>query len=509
VVDFVFILFIILLALVKLEILDQIINYLLFLKLAVIFTFIREFSALKINYSKTLINPAQIFVASFLLIIIIGAGLLMLPKATTQAISAIDAVFTSTSAVCVTGLAVVDTGTTFTQLGQIIVLLLIQLGGLGIITFASYVSFFFQGKSSYENQLLLGDFTSTVKISEVYKNLKKIILATLLIELLGAIFIYFTLNTNLISSINERIFFSIFHSVSGFCNAGFSTLQNNLYEYDYRYNYPLHLIIAGLILVGGIGFPVILNLYIYSKFKIQSVFKGFINHENSKHLPWVINLNTRIIILTTIALNIFGAVLFFILEYNNTLAEHNIIGKIVGSIFGAITPRTAGYNTVDTSILYTPTILLTIFLMWVGASPASTGGGIKTSTFAIALFNFVSIAKGKERIEIYKREISENTIRKAFAMIMLSIIVISLSVFSISIFEKNTTILNIVFEVVSAFSTVGLSLGITAKLSMASKIVLILTMFIGRVSMLTLLIAFYKKVKSTNYRYPKEEILTN
>lgn len=227
------------------------------------------------------------------------------------------------------------------------------------------------------------------------------------------------------------------------------------------------------------------------------------------HKPWVLNINSRITLVTTTALTIVGTIIFYINEYNNTLKEHSGIGKFVTALFGAATPRTAGFNTIDMSALNFSTIMLIFLLMWVGASPASTGGGIKTNTFAIATLNFLSLAKGKSKIEVFRREIAEVSVRRAFAVISLSLLVIGTGIIMISIFDNDKKLLDIAFECFSAYSTVGLSLGITAKLSAASKVVIIGIMFIGRVSMLTLLIALVKKTKQRNYKYPTEELTIN
>lgn len=477
--------------------------------LALFLIFMRELSASSINLKRMIVNPAQLFILSFLLIIIGGCGLLLLPNATYTNISIIDALFTSTSAVCVTGLTVVDTGSFYTNFGQYIILMLIQLGGIGIMTFTSYFSFFFKAGSTYENQLLLGAMTNTEKLGEVFGTLKKIILITFIIEGFGALLIFQSIDTVIIPSFLDRSFFSVFHSISGFCNAGFSTLQNNLYEPSFRFNYPIHIIISLLIILGGIGFPIVFNLMN----SVKNFLKNFILYLLGKtefiRQPRIINVNTRIVLTTTLMLIIFGTALFFIFEYNNTLAEHGFWGKIITAFFGSVTTRTAGFNTVDTSLLSIPTIMVVLFLMWVGASPGSTGGGIKTSTFAIALLNFLSLAKGKPRIEVFGGEIAQNSVNRAFAIIMLSILVIFISIFSISMFESEKGLLNICFECISAFGTVGLSRGITATLSDPSKFVLIITMFIGRVSMLTIFIAVFKKLAHHKYRYPTEEILIN
>ena len=477
--------------------------------IAVFLFFVRESSEFKIKLKKKTINPAQLFVISFLAIIVIGTILLLLPNATNEKLSFVDALFTSTSAVCVTGLIVVDTGSYFTVFGQSVIMILIQLGGIGIMTFASYFSYFFRGGATYENQLLLKDMTNAQKIGEVFKTFKKIILITFLIETIGAVLIYFSINNLGAYTFSEKLFFSVFHAISGFCNAGFSTLPDSLYTETFRFNYPLHLIIAFLFIVGGLGFPIVFNLVKYLKYLFINWFLKIFAISKTKHIPWVLNINSRIVLLTSLILTIFGTVLFYIIEFNNTLSEHSGIGKLTTAFFGAVTTRTAGFNSVDTSALSFSTIMIVFLLMWIGASPGSTGGGIKTSTFAIATLNFMSLARGKERIEIFRREISETSVRRAFAIISLSLLVIGLSVFLIATFDPEKDLLTIAFESFSAYSTVGLSLGITSSLSVPSKVVIIFVMFIGRVSMLTILIAVMKKVAFKDYRYPNEDILIN
>jgi Trk-type K+ transport system membrane component len=209
------------------------------------------------------------------------------------------------------------------------------------------------------------------------------------------------------------------------------------------------------------------------------------------------------------SISLVAFIAFYFLEYNNTLAEHNSFGKIVTALFGATTPRTAGFNTVDTAAMAFPTLMMVMLLMWIGASPQSTGGGIKTSTFAIALLNILSLARGKSRIEIFRREIADVSVRRAFAIIFLSFVVIALAITLISIFDPGKKLVDIAFECFSAYGTVGLSLGITGDLSSASKFVIIVVMFVGRVSTLSLFIALFRKLKHENYSYPKEEIIIN
>lgn len=474
-------------------------------KIAVFSTFIRESSELNINYKIKGLNPVQLFILSFLFIIFIGSLLLILPNATYSGISYLNALFTATSAVCVTGLSVVNTSTDFTLFGQTIIMILIQIGGLGILTFASYFSYFFKGGSSYGNELALSEMNISGKFGEIFSILKQIILITFGIELFSAILIYTSIDSSHFTSQSEQLFFSAFHSISAFNNAGFSTLSNNLYETGFRFNYYLQLVIISTFVLGGLGFPIVVNLLKYLKYKIIMLFSP----SRRKYRAWVLNLNSRLTLVTTLTISLVAFLFFYFLEYNNTLADHSGFGKIVSALFGATTPRTAGFNTIDTSLITFPTTIMIFLLMWIGASPQSTGGGIKTSTFAIAILNIFSVAKGKSRIEVFGREIADTSVRRAFAIIALSIVVIGFGIILISVFDPKKDITDIAFECFSAYGTVGLSLGITENLSNASKLVIICLMFIGRISTLSLVIAVFRKMKFKNYRYPEEEITIN
>ncbi|MBA4299736.1 Trk-type K+ transport system, membrane component [Algoriphagus alkaliphilus] len=479
----------------------------IWVKIAVSMTFIREFSDLRINFKRTVLNPAQLFILSFLVIIILGSFLLMLPNATHNGISFIDALFTATSAVCVTGLVVVDTGTHFTGLGQTIIMFLIQVGGLGILTFASYFSYFFRGGTTYENQLILSDMTSSRKLGEVFSTLKYIIFITFGIEFIAGLLIYISIDSGNFLTHSDKVFFAVFHSISAFCNAGFSTLSVGLFDEGFRFNYFFQIVIILSFGLGGLGFPIVVNILSFFQYKISQLF--LFKTRKNKHRPWVLNLNSRITLITTLSITFIAFFAFYFLEYNNTLSEHNGFGKIVTALFGATTPRTAGFNTIDTVSMTFPTTMMIFLLMWIGASPQSTGGGIKTSTIAIATLNILSLAKGKTRIEVFRREIADVSVRRAFAIISLSLIVIGFSIMLIAFFDPEKTLMNIAFECFSAYSTVGLSLGITGSLSEVSKFIIIIVMFVGRISMLSLVIAVFRKVKYTNYSYPKEEITIN
>ena len=480
----------------------------IFIYIFLCYIFVIEFSKNILAIYKLKSNPYKVFIYSYLLFILCGTGLLLMPNATHHGISLIDAFFTSTSAVCVTGLVVVDTGTYFTLTGKIIILLLFQVGGIGVMTFTSFFILFSDSKFSLQNQFFLKNIVNDNQLGQVVKTLIKIMMFTFIFEAFGALLIYMNLSHSIyFQSVNDKIFYSVFHSVSAFCNAGFSSQTDGLYHMSTRFNYNIHLVISVLIIVGGLGFPIVFNYYKYFKFKIRKHIRQLFKKEVMHHFPRIININTRIVVNTTLILLLFGFVSFFITEYNNTLKDMSLYGKLVTSFFGSVSPRTAGFNTIDTSMMTTSFIMICMLLMWIGASPNSTGGGIKTSTFALAFLNILAIGKGKDRVEIYRRRISEESTRNAFAVLLLSLLVIGISVFIITLAENNQPLISIIFECVSAFSTVGLSLGITGELTDTSKLVLIAAMYIGRIGTLTFFIAFLRKVKTLSYQYPSENII--
>lgn len=468
--------------------------------------FFIELSKFSLVVNSLKISPSLVFILSFILIIFVGATLLSLPEATHGGIRFIDALFTATSAVCVTGLIVLDTAKDFTFFGQVIIMILFQIGGLGIMVFTSFFGFFFKGDYSIGNRLFIRDYINENNVNKIYSTLLKIISFTLLVELGSALLIIQFTDVSQFSGRGDQLFFALFHAISAFCNAGFSTLSNGLYESGFRESYHMHLVIALAIILGGIGFPVVLNYYSHFKHVLIGRFKSILGIEKYRHPSRVSSVNSKLVIYTTAILLILGMVVYGISEQNNTLKGLSTYGKFVTTVFGAVTPRTAGFNTVDMSQLAVPTILIYLFLMWVGASPGSTGGGVKTSTFAVALLNIFSIASGKSRVEVFRREINNETLKKAFAVISLSVLVIGIGIFLVMLFDPEQELINVSFEVFSAFSTVGLSLGITSQLSAGSKLVLMAIMLIGRVGTLTIMIAIVRKIGEQRYKYPDETV---
>ena len=478
------------------------------IKIAVFVTFIREISDNNFNLNRAFLNPGQFFILSFLSVVLVGSLLLMMPNATTEPISFVDALFTATSAVCVTGLIVVDTATRFTTFGQVIIIGLIQIGGLGILTFVTYFSYFFKGGVSYETQLSISEMNFSRRLGDMVSTLKSILYITFGIEALAAMLIYISIYDLPGMNFSERMFFSVFHAISAFCNAGFSTFSAGLYDESLRFNYSLQLIISTTFLFGGMGFLIVANLLRYLRHRTQRALHA--HDPRYGYQPWLLSINSRITLITSGAILLIGLIGVLMFEYNGILAEHSsVYGKVITGLFTAATPRTAGFNIADMDALAFPTIMLTIFLMWIGASPNSTGGGIKTSTFAIAVLNTLSLARGQTKVEVFQREIADISIRRAFSIMWLSLLVIGLGVTLISYEQPELDLIKVVFECFSAYSTVGLSLNLTADLSTFSKLVVSVIMFVGRVGMLTIFVALLKNRHQRNYRYPTEEITIN
>ena len=450
-------------------------------------------------------NPAIVFVGSFMILVLIGGFLLMLPSATTNGITFTNALFTATSAVCVTGLTVVDTSSDFTIVGQSIIIVLIQLGGIGILTFTSFFAFFFRGSSSFKEGLNTKDFIAHDGLKDVFKAALHVVVFTIGVELVGAIFIYSSIVDNPI--IDNDFYFSIFHSISAFCNAGFSTIPNGILNETVRFNYYLQWILMFMIILGGLGHNIVFNFFHYLKTYVFELFGKKIIHKKIR----IITINTKIVIYTTLLLLVGGSLFLYISEYNRTLLQHEtIFGKITAASFNAVSPRTAGFSAVDYADMSVPSLLFIIFLMWIGGSPASTAGGIKTSTFALATLNVIAVARGKNRIQIFGRRITSDSTSRAFAILSISLITIGISIMSVLIFEpEGTPLLTVAFECFSAYSTVGSSINYTPMLTEPSKYVIIITMFIGRIGMLNLMVGLLRKLNHQFYEYPRENILIN
>lgn len=471
------------------------------------YVFLIELSKKSLSLYRNRFSPALLFAGSFIGLILLGTGLLLLPRATVAGISPTDAFFTATSAVCVTGLITVDTATYFTAFGKTIIIILIQIGGLGIMTFTSFLGMFFFRSSSFQNQLFLQSMVSEEHLGQTMRTIINIVKITLMAELIGAAFLFLTISPGVLGSVSDRVAFALFHAISAFCNAGFSTLTEGLYDQNFRFAYGFQVIIMGLIVVGGIGFPIMFNFYRFIRDALRRRFHQLFLYKPYVHASRHLTIHSKLVLTATAVLLLGGAIIYYFTEQDSTLRDHSGAGKLIAALFGSVTPRTAGFNTVNMAELTVPTILIYLLLMWIGGSPASTAGGIKTTTFAVAILNTLSIAKGKDRIEVFRREITDKSVSQAFAVMLLSSLVIGLAIFLILFLDPAQKVLDVAFEVFSAYSTVGLSLGITGKLSTGSKLVLCVTMFLGRVGTFTLIGGMLTKVRNLNYRYPTENVI--
>lgn len=467
---------------------------------------ILKLSAVVTHSLSNRLSPSWIMVGSFLFMILCGTGLLLLPRATVGGISFFNALFTATSAVCVTGLTTIDVSTTFTTEGYIILLLLIQLGGIGIMTFTSFFGLMFAGKHPSQSKMLIKDLIDPDNnVSQIFTTLRNIIIITLTIELIGAVFIYQAMGEYTLYG----AFTALFHSVSAFCNAGFSTLDNGLFHPDYRHNYMLLNSLSWLIIFGGIGFPILFNIWHWVRHKLVQLYDRIAHRSQRKydHQARTLTSNTVIAIVLTAILVVGGTVLFFITEYNSVLtSDKSFWGKLSTSFFLATVPRTAGFSSFSMGSLTNISVVIMILYMWIGGSPMSTAGGIKTTTFAIALLNVINTLRGRDHIEIRQRTISKLTVNRAFIIIFSSLVVVAIGVLVLSIFEPQLPTQYVIFEVVSAFSTVGLSLNITPTLTLASKITILMVMFVGRLGTITILSCFITNKGSQFYQYPTEHI---
>lgn len=451
-------------------------------------------------------NPAMLFSISFLILILWGTAMLLIPNATHGRLTFVDAVFTATSAVCVTGLSVVDVSEKFTGLGSNIILILIQIGGLGLMTFTNFFAVLFRGGMSLRNQLMVSKVVELNEPGTLFSVLMKMLFYTFFMEVIGVLFIHFTIFEHFGNNNSEAWYFSVFHAITAFCNAGFSNVKDGLYNVDFRYNYGLLMVISFLVILGGIGFPVVNDIYNSAKHFIKAMFRKTCYGERYVYQARILSVHSKIVLTSTITLFILGTIAFYFLEYNNTLKEHNAEGKWVQSFFASVMPRTAGFNAVNIAHITQGTILISLLLMWIGGAPNSTAGGIKVTTFSLAVLNAFSLARGKERLEIFDREITGSSIQRSYVVIFLSFIILGIGIFLVSIFDPGIPLQMLAFECFSAYGTVGLTLNLTPMLSDASKWVIVVLMFVGRVGLFTILFGLFSKDRNVNYKYPKESV---
>ncbi|MFE4568504.1 TrkH family potassium uptake protein [Paenibacillus chitinolyticus] len=441
---------------------------------------------------KSRFTPPQILVLGFALIILIGSGLLMLPVSSTDGLPLpfIDALFTATSATCVTGLVVVDTGTHFTTFGQMVIISLIQIGGLGFMSMATLFAFILRKKISLRERLLLQEALNQGSMEGIVRLFRKVLIYSLTIEGIAAVL--FTARWSVDLGFPKGLYYGIWHAVSFFNNAGFDLFGPITGPFTsltaYAGDFITNAVTMALIVLGGIGFIVMSDVMDYRKTKR-------------------LTLHSKVVLSATSILIVTGALVIFIFEYSNskTLGSLDFGGKILASFFQSVTPRTAGANTLDLASLRQATQFFMIILMFIGASPGSTGGGIKTTTFTMLVGAIVAMVRGKEDIVFFRNRLGKERILKAITLTMFALFLVIFVTMLLSTTEDHEFLM-ILYEVTSAFGTVGLTLGLTTKLTVFGKVMIALTMFAGRLGPLTLAYALQPKAEKELYRYPEGKI---
>ncbi|WP_254857061.1 MULTISPECIES: TrkH family potassium uptake protein [Paenibacillus] len=443
---------------------------------------ISEFKFLKLS-------PPQILVLGFASIILIGALLLMLPISSTSgnSVEFIDALFTSTSATCVTGLVVLDTGISFTIFGKTVIMILIQIGGLGFMTMATLFSLVLKRKISLRDRLILQEAMNQGSMEGIVRLIRRVLIYSLVIE--GCAAVLLSIRWAFDMPLGKAIYYGIFHAVSMFNNAGFDIFGDFRSLTDYVYDPLVNIIVMFLIVSGGIGFIVMSDLV---EFRVTRR----------------LSLHSKVVLSTSTGLILIGALVIFIFEFTNTrtLGSLNFGGKILSAFFQSVSPRTAGANTVDIAGLRQATQFFIVILMFIGASPGSTGGGIKTTTFTMMIGAVIAMLRGREDVVLFRYRLAQERIYKALTITLLALLLIA-SVSMILSTTEDSNFLAILFETTSAFATVGLTMGLTPELSAIGKILLCLTMFAGRLGPLTLAYALGPKQGKPLYKYPEGKII--
>lgn len=455
-------------------------------------------------------SPTMLFAGSFVIFIMLGTGLLLMPRCHYDDMTFLQALFTSTSALCVNGLSVVDVATDFTHFGQIVIITLVQIGGLGVMTFTCFFALSMSSKGSLHGSMVIKDIVSADNISDIFQTLKHIMYVTFIIEGLSVWVLYYYFRDAFPGAPQQDvIFFAIFHGISSFCNAGISNIEGGLANPSIVHSNLLHMTIAVTVVFGGAGFPLQSAAINWVKSRIAHVLRRLTGRTlafGDSHLR-LINASNRLTFYTHMLLLLAGMLFFLVSEAGNSQAGHGFLERVSDSFFMSACARTAGFAYADILSVAGPTAVMFILLMWIGCAPMSTGGGIKVTTFAIGVLNLRSVLQGRDSIEIFGRRISPVSIQKAFAAMALSIIAIALSTIILKVLMPEVELSRLCFESFSALSTVGLTMGLTPDLSAAAQLIIIVDMFIGRIGIMAFLLIFITPGAPKRYKYPLENIM--
>jgi trk system potassium uptake protein TrkH len=459
-------------------------------------------------------NPTKMLIVSFVVLILAGGGLLMLPKASTvESLSLVDAMFTATSATCVTGLVVKDTGRDFTFMGQMIILVLIQLGGLGIMVSGAVFALLLGQAFTIRESVAMQDLLSAQTLSRIGNMIVFIFASTVLIESVGAVLLYPMWNNipGWQGDAHFQWFCSIFHSISAFCNAGFGLFSDSLIRYNRQWQ--TYAIICPLIILGGLGFGVLYNLTNMAANRTLRFFKKHFQRQYKlqMELPKRMRLQTKVVLSITAVLIVFGILTILLFERYTGTSSAGRSPDVLSAVFQSVTARTAGFNTVDIAAMTPSSKIVLMLLMFIGGSPGSAAGGIKTVTLAVIVMTVVATLRKRGEAEMFRRSVRLVVVGRAITVALLFLVVLFATTLALSVTEgplsKGFTMLDIMFESGSALGTVGLSTGVTPTLTTAGKIIIIIVMLIGRLGPLTLLAALTFNLKPIRYNYPDEAVI--
>ncbi|MFH0759793.1 MAG: potassium transporter TrkG [Bacteroidota bacterium] len=464
--------------------------YFVIIQVYIIFNGIIALAKIRNKWLFYSLNPARILIVSYVFIIVAGMFMLKLPKATYEGINWIDAFFTSTSAVCITGLSTVNIQQIYTFEGQVVIMLLIQLGGLGIITLTSFIALIVHQGFRLRDQIVVQEILDNENLSSLASILKAIVSITFISELIGAIGLYFAWG-NLGLPEPERIFNAVFHAISAYCNAGFSTFTNGFETAGYHFTTMSHITIMLLIVFGGLGFYTYSDIFRIGQIKIFRK-KG-------------LTLQSKVILVGTLILILFGAGMIWITEHGQW-KDLPVGEQVLHSFFLSVTARTAGFSIVSIGELAIPTLMMVILLMYIGGAPNSTSGGIKVTTVMALLAALVAFVRGKTRVEIGWNTLSMRIVRRAFIVFMVSIFLIFIVLFVLS-WTEDQAFIDLLFEIISAFGTVGLSRGITPDLTITGKLLIATVMFAGRIGLFSFAIAMSELKDDTGYTFPETYLM--
>ena len=454
-------------------------------------------------------NPSLLMGGSFLFFIIMGSLLLLLPKCTLHPLSYVDSLFLSTSAVCITGLTPVDIASTFTPVGIGILAFLVQIGGLGVLTFTSFFALYFSGGASVYNQMLLRDLMYSKSMNALGPTLLYILGFSLTVELLGAVGIFLTIPADITLSSTDKLIFAGFHSLSSFCNAGFSCLDGGMANPALMTHWQgLYIVTSVLIFAGAVGFPILVNIKDIIERKVRKLWMR-LHHRHVVTPVHLFDLNTKLVLATTVSILIISSILFFMLEKDNTLRGMTPWQQGVQSVFNSLIPRSAGFQTVNPADFLPLTLILIVVQMWIGGASQSLAGGIKVNTFATIFLNIRAELTGRGRPAAWHRTIAPASVRRANTVFALAVAAFLIFFSIITALEPRLTVRQTVFEVSSALFTVGSSLGITGSLSDGSKITLCMAMFLGRVGIISILGGLLAKSRDNTACLPQENIIIN